>query len=74
MSYTFLPEQGEESSAESFSDIPAYVLLRLSLTAARCSYNGSETASCQSSQSGTTCEPSTEGRGEGALLVRFQNF
>ena len=33
MSYTFLLEQGEESSAESFSAIPASVLSRLNLSA-----------------------------------------
>ena len=48
MSYTFLQEQGEESSAESFSDIPASVLSRLNLTAAASCSNASGTESCQS--------------------------
>jgi len=39
VSFTFLQEQGEESSAASFSDIPAYVLSRLNLTAATCYSN-----------------------------------
>lgn len=63
MSYTFLQEQGAESSAESFSDIPASVLLRLNLTAGKFSCNGSATESCRTSQSGTISEPSTENPG-----------
>ena len=43
MSYTFLQEQGEESSAECFSDIPASVLSRLSLTAEKSCSNDNET-------------------------------
>ena len=35
MSYTFLLEQGAESSAASFADIPAFVLSRLNLTSIR---------------------------------------
>ncbi len=68
MSYTFLAEQGAESSAASFSDIPAYVLSRLNLTAERSCSNGSETASCPNSRSGTMCEPSTESHGEGLSM------
>jgi hypothetical protein len=70
MSYEYLCEnsiclQAEEavSSAESFSDIPAYVLSRLNLTAAKSCSKGNETESFQSSQSGTTCERSTESLG-----------
>src|SRR6185369_3773101 len=63
MSYTFLLDQGEESSAECFSAIPASVLLRLNLTVGECCSNASETESCPGSQSGTTCEPSMAARG-----------
>lgn len=64
MSYTYLLESGEESSAECYSDIPASVLSRLSLTAAESSYKDSATESFQNSPSGTTCGLSTGGRGE----------
>ena len=64
MSYTFLQEQGEESSAGCFSDIEPFVRSKLNLTAEKSSCNDSETASCRGSRSGTMCEPSTESRGE----------
>ena len=64
MSYTYLLERGEESSGECFSDIPAYVLSRLNLTHEKSFSNASETESCQSSPSGTTCGPSTGNLGE----------
>ena len=67
MSYIYLQEQGGESSAECFSDIPAYVLSRLNLIAEKSFYKGSEMECCQSSQSGTMCEPLTASRGEGKL-------
>ena len=63
MSYIFLQEQGEESSAECFSDIEPFVRSRLNLTAEKSSCSDSETASCLGSRSGTMCEPSTEIRG-----------
>ena len=63
MSYIFLRERGEESSAECFSDIPAYVLSRLNLMAEKSFYKDKETECCQSSQSGTTCGLSTANRG-----------
>jgi hypothetical protein len=68
MSYTYLQEQGEESSAENFSDIPPYALLKLNLTAERFCCNGSETECCQGSQSGTMSEPSTVDRGGEKLI------
>jgi hypothetical protein len=64
MSYTYLQESGEESSAASFSDIEQSVLLNLNLTADESCSKGSETESCQSSQSGTMSAPSTELRGK----------
>jgi hypothetical protein len=68
MSYTYLQEQGAESSAECFSDIPASVLSKLNLTDGKQCSSGNETGSCRSSQSGTTCEHSTGDRGGGALM------
>src|SRR5574343_368116 len=67
MSYTFLQEQGAESSAACFSDIPASVLLRLNLTAAKCSCNDSVTDACPGSPSGMTLRRSTGDRGPGSL-------
>ena len=67
MSYTFLLEQGEESSAASFSDIPAFVLSRSTHTAAASCSRDSATECCPGSQFGTTSPPSTELAGAGAL-------
>lgn len=63
MSYTYLQEQGEVSSAGCFSDIPQSVLLNLNLTAEKSYCNGNETESCQSSQSGMMSAPSTANLG-----------
>jgi hypothetical protein len=68
MSYTFLQEQGGESSVECFSDIPAYVLSRLNLTAEKSSCNGNETESCQSSPYGMTLRHSMGDRGKNSLM------
>ena len=59
MSYTYLPEQGEESLAESFADIPASVLSKLNLTAEPSYCSDSEMECCQDFLSGMTCAPST---------------
>lgn len=64
MSYTFLLEQAEVSSAECFSDIPACVLLKSNRTAETFCCNDSATESCRGSLSGMTCVHSTEHRGE----------
>ena len=64
MSYTYLQEQGEESSVDNFKDIPAYVLSRLNLTQDKSYCNGSETESCHGSQSGMISEHSMENLGE----------
>ena|SRR5882672_898025 len=69
MSYTYLQEQGEESSAECFSDIPASVLLKLNLIEGKSCFNGNETESCQSSQFGMTCEHFMETRGVEKLML-----
>ena len=67
MSYIYLQEQGGGSSAECFSGIPAYVLSKSSLIAEKSFYKDNETESCQSSQSGTMCEPLTASSGEEKL-------
>ena len=64
MSYTYLLEQGVESSAGCFSDIPQSVLSNLNLTAEKSYFKDNETVSCQSSQSGMMSAPLTELRGE----------
>lgn len=64
MSYTYLQEQGEESLAESFSDIAQYVRLKLIPTLAECFCNGNEMESCRGSQSGMMSPASTEQPGE----------
>lgn len=64
MSYTYLQEQGAESSAGCFADIPAYVLSRSKNTRGASCSNDSVTAACQDSLYGTTSKPSTERLGE----------
>jgi len=69
MSYTYLQELGEESLVESFSEIPAFVLSKLNLTAGESCCNDNETESCRASQSGMTCEHSTANRGAERLTL-----
>jgi len=64
MSYTYLPDAGVESSAESYSDITQFAPLKSSLVAGEFSCNGNEMESSHGSQSGMMCEPSTVARGE----------
>lgn len=64
MSYTYLQEQGEESSAECFSDIPLSALLKSKNIPERCYSSDSETESCHASQSGMTCKHLMGNRGE----------
>jgi hypothetical protein len=73
MSYTYLLEQGEESSAGCFSDIPQSVLSNLNLTAEKSYSKDNETASCQSSQFGMMSPPSTELRGEEKLMLSAED-
>jgi len=68
MSYTYLQERGEESSAECFSDIPLSALSKSKSIPERCYSNGNETESSLDSRSGMTCKPSTEGHGEGKSI------
>ena len=74
MSYTYLQEQGEESSAESFADIPQSVLSKLNLIAAESCFKGNEMESCQSSQSGTMFAPLTGNPGEEMLTSFAEGF
>lgn len=60
--------QEEVSLAGCFADIPPYVLSRLNLTAERSYSKDSETEYCQSSQSGTMSQHSTETLGEGRSM------
>jgi len=74
MSYTFLQEQGEESSVECFSDIPQSVLSRLNLIAEESCSNGNETESCQSSQSGMMFAHSMESPGGEKWMSSAEDF
>jgi hypothetical protein len=69
MSYTFLQEQGAESSADCFSDISQFVQLRLNLSAEKSSYSGNETESCRGSRFGTMYERLTANRGKALLML-----
>jgi len=70
---TCLQEQGEESSAASFSDIPASVLSRLNLIADNQCSRGNGTEYSQDSQSGTTCEPSTANPGTDSSMLSAED-
>jgi hypothetical protein len=74
MSYTFLAEQGEESSADCFSDIPLSALSRSSHIAERFCSSGSATVSFPGFQSGTTCEHSTENLGAVSRMSCAEDF
>lgn len=68
MSYTYLLGQGGESSAECYSDIPAYALSRLKNIQEKFCYKDSVMESCQDSLSGTTSEPLTVSPGKDMLI------
>lgn len=68
MSYIYLQEQGEESWAECFLDIPAYALSKSNPIVEKSCCNGRETESCQSSPFGTISKPSAESHGEDELM------
>lgn len=74
MSYIYLQEQGEESSAQNFSDIEQFVLLRLKNTQEKSCSSDSETESCLGSQSGTTSVHSMEHLGEESLILSPEDF
>jgi len=73
MSYTYLLEQGEESSAGCFSDIPQFVLSKLNLTAEKSYFKDNETASCQSSQFGMMSPHSTGNLGAEKLMLSAED-
>ena len=64
---------GGASAAESFSDIPAYVLSRLNLIVEKSFCKDKETECCQSFQSGTMCEPLTASRGEEKSILSAED-
>jgi len=64
MNYIFLAEQGEESSAASFSDIPPYALSNSTPTAGKSCCNDSGMESCPGSPYGTMFGLLTESLGE----------
>lgn len=74
MSYTYLQEQGEESSVDNFQDIPAYVLSRLKSTQEKYCSKDSETESCQNSPSGTISTPLMENRGKEESISFAEGF
>lgn len=74
MSYIFLRERGEVSSADSFSGIPQFVPSRLTRIASMSCCSGNVTESCPGSRSGTTCKPSTANPGEGSLMSFVEDF
>lgn len=74
MSYTYLQEQGEESSVGNFQDIPAYVLSRLKSTQEKYCSKDSETESCQNSPSGTISTPLMENRGKEESISFAEGF
>jgi len=66
MSYTYLLESGEASSAERFADIPASAPSKSNRSAAKYSFNGSATASCPAFRFGRTSAHLTASRGKAA--------
>lgn len=69
MSYTYLLESGEVSSAECYLDIPVFVPSKSSLSAEKSSCKDNATESCPASQFGTMCEHSTGDRGAGKSIA-----
>jgi len=69
VSYTFLVEQGEVSSAEYFSDIPVSALSKLNLTDAPFSCNANEMASSLHSQYGMPCKHLTQNHGVASSML-----
>lgn len=69
MSYTYLLDAGEESLAESFSDIPPCALSKSNHTAAASYSSDKETVSCHASPSGMMCAPLMAPHGEEGLTL-----
>jgi hypothetical protein len=74
MSWHFLPELAAEYSEVICLDGDVYVQSNTTSTQGMCCSPDNETASCQSSQSGTMCEPSTQGHGEAWLTLYLAAF
>lgn len=71
MSYTYLQEQGAESSADTFLDIPASALSSGTHTRVGCCCNVSETACCHGSRCGIMSRRSTVRHGvAGSMSLR----
>lgn len=68
MSYIYLQERGEESSAECFSDIPQFVLSKLNLTAKKSCSKDNETESCLISPFGMISAHSMDNLGVAWLM------
>jgi len=68
MSYTFLQEQGEESSAECYSAMCQCAPLNWKNTHVKSCSSDNEKESCHGSQSGTMFAPSTGSHGEGESM------
>ena len=64
MSWSYLPEEEAESTEACCSDTLPSALWKSLTTTAGCCCSDSETESSRDSRSGTTCAPSTVGRGE----------
>jgi len=74
MSYSYLQEQGEVSSAQSFSDIEPFVLSRLKNTQERSYFKDSGTESSLGSQYGTTSTHLMGNRGMGLWILLPEDF
>lgn len=69
MSYTYLLESGEVSSAECYLDIPVFVPSKSSLSAERFCCKDNATESYPASRFGTMCEHLTANRGAGKSIA-----
>ena len=74
MSWHYLPELAAEYSAGTCLDGDASAQLSTTSTQETCCLQDSKTDACQNSQSGTTCEPSTETSGEEWLTLYREAF
>ena len=73
MSYTYLLDACEESSAESFADIDPSALSNLNHTPAASSCNASETEYSHGSLFGMMSPPSMAGRGTASLMSSVED-
>jgi hypothetical protein len=74
MSYSYLQEQGEVSSAQSFSDIEPFVLSRLKNTQERSYSKDSGTESSLGFRSGETSKPLMGNLGEASWILSPEDF